>query len=61
MTRLHICVADNAIHRDGHKPFSRTIGDALSQLASRSTEDAFKRDELEQLRKGRKRNYRGAK
>ena len=50
MSALHHCVDDVAVIRDGHKPFSRTIGDALSQLACRSIEDAYLRDTLEDMR-----------
>jgi hypothetical protein len=53
---LHHCVDESAVIRDGHKPFARTIGDALTQLATRSPEDAWKRDELEKLRRGKERN-----
>lgn len=48
-------VAENAIHRAGHQPFGRTIGDLLNELALESTEGGFVRDELEALRKGRRR------
>lgn len=43
-------VAENAIHRAGHQPFKHTIGEVLSQLASRSTKDAWVRHDLEQMR-----------
>lgn len=57
MTALHHCVNEHAVIREGHKPFSRTIGDALSELACRSVEDAFTRDSLEDMRLDRKRNH----
>lgn len=49
-TTLHTCVDSSAVIRPGHKPFKRTIGDALSELACRSEGDAWLRDTLEQLR-----------
>lgn len=52
-------VAENAVHRKGHQPFTRTIGDLLNELAVESEEGAWLRDGLETLRKGR-RNRNGA-
>lgn len=49
-TALHNCVDQQAVIRPGHQPFKRTIGDALSQLACRSEDDAWVRDSLEQMR-----------
>ena len=49
-------VAENAIHRPGHQPFSHTIEDMLNDLAKRSLRDAWRRDDLEKLRSGSKRN-----
>lgn len=57
MTALHHCVGQNAVIRPGHKEFSRTIGDALNDLARRSIDDAFTRDALEDLRYNRHRNH----
>lgn len=44
-------VAENAIHRNGHQPFQRTIGDLLTSMARDDVNCAFVRHELEQLRK----------
>lgn len=44
-------VAENAIHRKGHQPFTHTLGEVLDQKAMRSLSDAFVRHDLEQLRK----------
>lgn len=53
MPKLRQPVADNAIHRQGHQPFERTIGDVLNGLALENQEAAFVRDDLEALRRGR--------
>ena len=47
-------VAANAIHRDGHQPFQRTIGDLLDESAKVDILGGFVRDELEQMRLGRR-------
>ena len=46
-------VAENAIHRLGHQPFQRTIGDLLNDMAKEDVHGAFVRHELEQLRLGK--------
>lgn len=43
-------VAENAIHRPGHQPFTHTIEEVLNELAKRSVRDAFVRHDLEQMR-----------
>lgn len=49
-------VAENAIHRPGHQPFTHTIADVLNELAKRSVKDAWVRDDLEKMRSKRRRN-----
>lgn len=46
----------DAIIRDGHKSFSRTIGDALDESARLDVEHAWLRDMLEDMATGRRRN-----
>ena len=56
MPLLRQPVAENAIHRPGHQPFSHTIGDLLNELAVRDEKHAWIRHELEQMKSKRRRN-----